>query len=256
MTSVKKILFILKKKFLVEIDNVSMYVFDLNVIRRTENVYAVSLHFYKRRTRWPISYSLNEIYSSHRLSSLSAQIQLESNSFGWQSFPIGDVIQRQIYYLTLSQKSEYFGITFKPTVTTKTQRRNIIELEKFSVYTPFLIIYSTDSKPMNVFEEFVPKNFEQDIKPYEQFEKEVQQRNFRFRRFIEEKQSTVDLNILPSNWNDSISFTEPDVCSIKPFVIDFSDLGFSSWMIEPKNFMANLCSGSCQTKVKECIEEE
>jgi hypothetical protein len=39
-------------------------------------------------------------------------------------------------------------------------------------------------------------------------------------------------------------------------VIDFSDLGFSSWMIEPKNFMANLCSGSCQTKVNESIEEE
>ncbi len=163
-----------------EIDNVSMYVFDLNVIRRTENVYAVSLHFYKRRTRWPISYSLNEIYSSHRLSSLSAQIQLESDSFGWQSFPIGDVIQRQINYLTFSQKSEYFGITFKPTVTTKSQRRNIIELEKFSVYTPFLIIYSNDSKQTNVFDEFVPKNFEQDIKSYEQFENEVQQRNTRF----------------------------------------------------------------------------
>jgi hypothetical protein len=244
-----------------------MYVFDLNVIRRTESIYAVSLHFYKRRTRWPISYSLNEIYSSHRLSSLSAQIQLESNSYGWQSFPIGDVIQRQIDYLTLLQKSEYFGITFKPTVTTKTQRRNIIDLEKFSVYTPFLIIYSNDSKQTNIFEEFIPKNFEQDIQTYEQFEKEVNQRNrflfifkrrlnawifflfYRFRRFIEEKQSTIDSNILLSNWNESISISEPDICSVKPFVIDFSDLGFSSWMMEPKNFMANFCSGSCQTKV-------
>jgi hypothetical protein len=157
-----------------------MYVFDLNVIRRTESIYAVSLHFYKRRTRWPISYSINEIYSSYRLSSLSAQIQLESDSYGWQSFPIGDVIQRQINYLSLAQKSEYFGITFKPTVTTTTQRRNIIELEKFSVYTPFLIIYSNDSKQTNIFEEFIPKNFEQDIKSYEQFEKEVNTRN----RFI------------------------------------------------------------------------
>ncbi|CAF3906206.1 unnamed protein product [Rotaria sordida] len=84
---------------IVEIDNVTLYVFDLNVIHRTESIYAVSLHFYKRRTRWPISYSLNEIYSSHRLSSLSAQIHLESDSYGWQSFPIGDVIQRQINYL-------------------------------------------------------------------------------------------------------------------------------------------------------------
>lgn len=239
-----------------------MYVFDLNVIRRTESIYAVSLHFYKRRTRWPISYSLNEIYSSHRLSSLSAQIQLESSAFGWQSFPIGDVIQRQMNYLTFSQKSEYFGITFKPTVTTKNQRRNIIELEKFSVYKPFLIIYSKDSKQTNFFEEFIPINFEEDIKSYEPYENEVNQRNrwvnlflknigktcliCRFRRSMEEKQP-----VLLSNWNESISLFEPEICSIKPFVIDFSDLGFSSWMMEPKNFMANLCSGSCQTKVKE-----
>ncbi|CAF0964527.1 unnamed protein product [Rotaria sp. Silwood1] len=233
---------------IVEIDNVTMYVFDLNVIRRMESIYAVSLHFYKRRTRWPISYSLNEIYSSHRLSSLSAQIQLESDAYGWQSFPIGDVIQRQINYLKLSQKSEYFGITFKPTVTTKNQRRNIIELEKFSVYTPFLIVYSNDSKQTNIFEEFIPKNFEQDVKSYEQFETEVNKRN-RLRRFIEEKQSTLDSNTFLSNWNDSISILEPETCSVKPFVIDFSDLGFASWMIEPKNFMANLCSGSCQTKL-------
>lgn len=154
-----------------------MYVFDLNVIRRTEKVYAVSLHFYKRRTRWPISYSLNEVYSSKRLSSLSAQIQLESDAYGWQSFPIGDIIQRQINYLTMPKQFEYFGITFKPTVITKTQRRNIVELEKFSVYTPFFIIYSNDSKQTNVFDEFIPKNFEQDIKSYEKFENEVNTRN-------------------------------------------------------------------------------
>lgn len=73
--------------------------------------------------------------------------------------------------------------------------------------------------------------------------------DFRLRRFIEEKQSSLDSNTFLSNWNDSISIIEPEICSVKPFVIDFSDLGFSSWMIEPKNFMANLCSGSCQTNV-------
>lgn len=163
--------------FLVEIDNVTMFVFDLNVIRRTENLHSVSLHFYKRRTRWPISYALNEIYSSHRLSSLSAQIQLESDAFGWQSFPIGDVIQRQLNYLSSEQKSEYFGLTFKPTVTTNSQRRNIIELEKFSVHMPFMIFYSNDSKQTNVFDEFIPKNFEQESKTYEQFENDVNRIN-------------------------------------------------------------------------------
>ena len=46
-----------------------------------------------------------------------------------------------------------------------------------------------------------------------------------------------------------MSITEPETCSLKPLVIDFSDLGFSSWMIEPKSYMANLCSGVCQTNV-------
>ena len=152
-----------------------MFVFDLNVIRQSETISSVVLHFYKRRTRWPISYALNEIYSSHRLSSLSAQIQLESDTHGWQSFPIADIIQRQFNYLTSTQKSEYFGLTMKPTVTAHNQRRNIIDLDKFSIYTPFMIIYSNDSKQTNVFEEFVPKNFEEESKSYEQFEKDVNQ---------------------------------------------------------------------------------
>ena len=252
---------------LVEIDNVTMYVFDLNLIRRTEKLYAVSLHFYKRRTRWPISYSINEIYSSHRLSSLSAQIQLESDVFGWQSFPIGDVIQRQINYLSGSKRSEYFGITLKPTVTTRTQRRNIVDLDKFSIYTPFLIVYSKDSKEGNVFEEFVPKNFEQDIKSFEAYENEVNQRNnrygrakkqvdlivicffFFFRSLRRSIESNLDSTNLLSNWNVTIPTQEPDLCSVKPFVLDFSDLGFSSRIFESRNFMAHLCSGSCQAKV-------
>lgn len=155
-----------------------MYVFDLNVIRRTETLSSVALHFYKRRTRWPISYALNEIYSSHRLSSLSAQIQLESEASGWQSFPIGDVVQRQVNYLTNRQKSEYFGLTFKPTVTAaKSQRRNIVDLDRFSVFTPFLIIYSKDFQQSNVFEEFIPKNFEEESQSYSQFENDVNRTN-------------------------------------------------------------------------------
>jgi len=225
---------------IVEIDNVTMFVFDLNVIRRTENLHSVSLHFYKRRTRWPISYALNEIYSSHRLSSLSAQIQLESDAFGWQSFPIGDVIQRQLNYLSSAQKSEYFGLTFKPTVTTNSQRRNIIELEKFSVHMPFMIFYSNDSKQTNVFDEFIPKNFEQESKSYEQFENDVNRIN-RSRRSVDE--------LLFPIWNNSLSIVESETCSLKPLVIDFSDLGFSSWLLEPKSYMANLCSGSCQPKL-------
>ena len=230
---------------LVEIDNVSMYVFDLNVIRRTEKISAVSLHFYKRRIRWPISYSLNEIYSAHRLSSLTAQIHLESDVLGWQSFPMSDVIQRQLNYLTVDQRAEYFGLTFKPTVITKTQRRNILDLDKFSVYTPFLIVYSQDSKASQVFEEFIPKTFEDDIRSYEQFERDVDEQRTRLRRDLEEK----SLNLLSNNWTDANSLVEFDACSVKPLVIDFADLGFTSWLIEPKHFLANRCSGSCQSKV-------
>lgn len=173
-----------------------MYVFDLNLIRRTESIYSVSLHFYKRRTRWPISYALNEIYSSHRLSSLSAQIQLESDSYGWQSFPIGDLIQRQMNYLSSAQKIEYFGLTFKPSVTAKNQRRNIVDLERFSVYTPFMIIYSNESKQANIFEEFIPNNFEDELKNYEPFEREVNQTH-RFVHF------PINSNIMK---NDSFFF--------------------------------------------------
>ena len=227
-----------------------MYVFDLNVIRRTETISSVSLHFYKRRTRWPISYALNEIYSSHRLSSLSAQIQLESEAFGWQSFPIGDVVQRQVNYLTSRQKSEYFGLTFKPTVTAKSQRRNIVDLDRFSVYTPFLIVYSNDFQQSNVFDEFIPKNFEEESRSYSQFENDVNRTN---RSVTSEDEPAARLrraseaNLLSNNWTSETA--EVETCAVKDLLIDFADLGFSSWLLEPKSYMANRCSGLCQTRV-------
>lgn len=229
---------------IVQIDNVTMYVFDLNVIRRTETIHSVSLHFYKRRTRWPISYALNEIYSSHRLSSLSAQIQLESNAYGWQSFPIGDLIQRQLSYISPSKLSEYFGLTFKPIVTTRNQRRQIIDLERFSVHSPFMIVYSNDSKETNVFEEFIPNHFEEEL---EASEKEINQTK-RTRRDLDDRFSALDSEILPTTWNQTLSNAEMEKCAVKPLVVDFSDLGFSSWLIEPKTYSANLCSGQCEKK--------
>lgn len=257
-----------------------MYVFDLNVIRRTETIHSVSLHFYKRRTRWPISYALNEIYSSHRLSSLSAQIQLESNAYGWQSFPIGDLIQRQLSYISPSKLSEYFGLTFKPIVTTRNQRRQIIDLERFSVHSPFMIVYSNDSKETNVFEEFIPNHFEEEL---EASEKEINQtkrfvsnstddrtkrRRFmslillkfhsafvRTRRDLDDRFSALDSEILPTTWNQTLSNAEMEKCAVKPLVVDFSDLGFSSWLIEPKTYSANLCSGQCEKKVSQLQDD-
>ena len=243
-----------------------MYVFDLNVIRRTERLSSVSLHFYKRRTRWPISYALNEIYSSHRLSSLSAQIQLEPESYGWQSFPIGDLIQRQLDYLRSSGKSDYFGLTFKPTVTTNAQRRSIIDLEKFSVHhavhdhsfqwferNEFLRgIHSEELRRRHSTLRTIRGGCQGKDSVIERMRVDVERRPFfarlRLRR-SSERPWTNDSSLLLSNWTSSTSIADSDTCSLKPLVIDFSDLGFSSWMMEPKSFMSNLCSGSCQTKV-------
>ena len=72
---------------------------------------------------------------------------------------------------------------------------------------------------------------------------------FRFRRSAENTSSTTDSNILSNVWNETLTSMEPEKCGLKPLVIDFSDLGFSSWIIEPKSYVSNLCSGICTTKV-------
>jgi hypothetical protein len=42
-----------------------------------------------------------------------------------------------------------------------------------------------------------------------------------------------------------------DACEIKPIVIDFSDLNFSDWILEPKSYQSNYCSGTCKFSANE-----
>lgn len=66
-------------------------------------------------------------------------------------------------------------------------------------------------------------------------------------------------NLLPSsNWQ----FADVDAdnkkirddkfsCKAQPIVIDFEDLSFSNWILEPKSFQSNYCSGTCEFPLNE-----
>ena len=54
-----------------------------------------------------------------------------------------------------------------------------------------------------------------------------------------------------SKWNvaeDVASATvgEANKCVKNPMLIDFADMSFNDWIIEPKRFQSNYCSGSCK----------
>ena len=40
-------------------------------------------------------------------------------------------------------------------------------------------------------------------------------------------------------------------CEIKPIIMDFSDLSFSDWILEPKSYQSNYCSGVCKFPLSE-----
>ena len=35
-------------------------------------------------------------------------------------------------------------------------------------------------------------------------------------------------------------------CAKKPMLIDFMDMSFSDWILEPKSFQSNYCAGGCK----------
>ncbi|CAF1297866.1 unnamed protein product, partial [Didymodactylos carnosus] len=281
-----------------QLDNVTQFIFDLNVIKRSESVINAELHLFKRRTKYDIRYDISEIYSISHQSSISAKILLDNIVSGWQNFPITDVLLRTIEY---SKNNSYFGLTVKPLIIRKDEQlKNIPFLQKFSIYTPFIIVYSNDSKSESIFEEFIPSNLEKSASIYKDFEEDVQNRNNREQKqqknIVQEtsvfdfsdtdilqlsrkkrsgrklfnslrnryqhystnttqKSTTtiVDNNLLldfdlknDSNTYESSFLHQDQKCSVKPFVFDFSDIGWSDWIFEPKQYLANICSGSCE----------
>lgn len=49
-----------------------------------------------------------------------------------------------------------------------------------------------------------------------------------------------------SFWKHNLTEKVEDNCQTHPIDIDFDDIGFSSWILEPRRFGTNFCSGKCQ----------
>ncbi|RNA19336.1 bone morphogenetic 3 [Brachionus plicatilis] len=79
--------------------------------------------------------------------------------------------------------------------------------------------------------------------------------HYRRRRDLESPEVYNEANetnlLLPwddERWNHDLNETKKEIvkCQTKPLIIDFQDLSFSSWIIEPKRFQGNYCDGSCK----------
>lgn len=46
-------------------------------------------------------------------------------------------------------------------------------------------------------------------------------------------------------WPNKVSEQKSSLCRAVPITIDFGDLSFADWIIEPKSFQSNYCSGKC-----------
>lgn len=58
-------------------------------------------------------------------------------------------------------------------------------------------------------------------------------------------------------WNHDLNETKKEKikCQTKPLIVDFHDLSFSDWIIEPKRFHGNYCDGSCKHPYNKVIFE-
>jgi hypothetical protein len=59
-------------------------------------------------------------------------------------------------------------------------------------------------------------------------------------------------SLLPSSWDEPLeSEAGKTECKALPITIDFSDLSFSDWVVEPKRFQSNYCAGACKFPLNE-----
>jgi hypothetical protein len=55
-----------------------------------------------------------------------------------------------------------------------------------------------------------------------------------------------DINDDQGEGGEILLHDSDDQCQLKPLIIDFSDMSFSDWIIEPKSYQSNLCVGTCK----------
>ena len=77
--------------------------------------------------------------------------------------------------------------------------------------------------------------------------------------FVRDSKSKRDSDnadrLLADDWElervGEVSASSQKSCKAQPLTIDFSDLSFSDWILEPKSFQSNYCSGICQFSANE-----
>ena len=74
-----------------------------------------------------------------------------------------------------------------------------------------------------------------------------QRRDAAFAGGGDELQSDDKLLLLPLDFTSHNGDNRNSgACGARPLLVDFDDLSFSDWIVEPKNFQSNYCAGSCK----------
>ena len=78
-------------------------------------------------------------------------------------------------------------------------------------------------------------------------------RNTVTNRELKDSQSN---QVLPPYWKyEDLQIEKKKlVCEARQMIIDFEDLSFSDWILEPKSFQSNYCAGICEFPLKEVFE--
>lgn len=75
---------------------------------------------------------------------------------------------------------------------------------------------------------------------------------------LNENETNLFLSWNEKNWKQDLNETELRKqrvkCQTQPITIDFDDMSFSDWIIEPKSFQSNYCSGSCKFPIDKVRE--
>ncbi|XP_065664915.1 protein DVR-1 homolog [Hydra vulgaris] len=199
------------------------YLFDVSdIISFNESLKRAELRLFKNASRKLLRSVLQvNIVNLFSNKTVSANI-ISSNSYGWQIYPLTEVVQNWIY-----NKNQNKGLTISIQKLYGTNTFVNFNSEK---HKPFLVTFTKEKRELSL-TSLLKKN----IKIWEPREKSA----------IIVSQTTI---VAKRRRRREINYNYKNICGVQQLIVPLKKVGWNNLFLFPDHFIINQCKGQCYIK--------